>query len=772
MSIIDHIKEKIKKETINFFSPNNLLYFLFPIILLIILYASFFPFNQVYISEWHDIFANSMYYTLVDHNYFVTWNNLWSGGFPLIASPHSDKYYIFSFPAYLIFQNLSIVNFIILFHLLIAYFGFFKFGSLITKNYNALLIFSLFFTFSGTLLGRIYAGHHLLLYGLVWIPLLYYFFFKIVVFDECTLMNTIFLSIVSVLMYFTGNIYHFVLTYLIIFIFFLYYAINKKIPRKILYYLALSVFLIILLISIKSIPDLGVSGSIIRNDPIDPLAGGGSIEKDFLSFITGTGIDTLWGSYESAAMIGIIPLLLMIVALIFGRREITTPSFCAILVSFIWAAGGKTVLYFVHLLPLVNTFRVPGRIFGALLPLVLCLALYGAIILYEKFKKGEPFAPSPDQQKHIIIGLALVLLVKLFELPYQEMISPEAAVSVILICAFVALIYFQKGSTRNILYFFIIALVINLLLLIRIYSVLNIDILIKLGLMGVLLSGLFIFIQKTRSHKKNCSIFCGILIAGIFLMVLGNLGIGYVTAFNPMLDKSPAPEIINEIKKNASDTAQLWVYETGWPIKHMEFTYWDVINGIHPMTLYTAYFLKTSPSLTYTVGNVTYFSADYIIDTQYLENGNQNLPEYTFKVQNISVYKPEHVLPNIFIIRDSQVYPLTIEKFSPDEVIASGELIQGDVVILKGAYDPGWKANGADAEPVGNMIGTKLPSGTKQIRFNFDPLDYKIGALLSGCGIILVIMLIIKRKEIDGYISKISEQESAVGRKKRKKRIK
>jgi uncharacterized membrane protein YfhO len=214
------------------------------------------------------------------------------------------------------------------------------------------------------------------------------------------------------------------------------------------------------------------------------------------------------------------------------------------------------------------------------------------------------------------------------------------------------------------------------------------------------------------------------------------------------------------------------VFENGWAFQHMDFTYWDVTNKIHPKNIYQAYYLKNTPSLIYSLGNVTYFTTDYIVDTGYLENGNQNLPEYSFKVHNISVYKPEHVLPNVFFVRDSQVFPLKIEKFSPDEVIASGELLQGDVVILKGAYYPGWKANGADAEPVGNMTGTKLQSNTKQIRFNFDPLDYKIGALLSGCGIILAIMLMLKRTEIAGYISNISEQEPAVGRKNRKKRRK
>jgi hypothetical protein len=761
----DFVMEKFKKVT-----SKHIIYYIFPIFLIAILYLFYLPLHQVFIGEWHDIFANSLYYTIVDNNYLTTWNNLWSGGFPLTANPHSDKYYIFSFPLYLIFQNLTIVNFILLFHLLIAYFAFFKLGSLITKNYNALLIFSIFFAFSGVLLGRICVGHHLLLYGLVWIPLLYYFFFKIVVFNDCTLSNSIFLSIVSALVYFTGNIYHFVLAYLIIFIFFLYYAIDKKISKKILYYLVLSIFLTTLLISIKSIPDLGVSGSIIRIDPIDPLAGGGSIENDFSSFINGNRIDTLWGQWESGVMIGIIPIFLMLIALIYGRKDITIPSFFVILISFIWAAGGKTVVFFLHIFPIVNTFRNPGRIFGALLPIVLFLALYGAILIYEKYRKGDNFEVSSDQRRLIFIGLALLIVVKIFELPFQEMISPDAALSVILAGAFIVLLYFQKGSMRNILIFFVTALFINCILILQIHPLIQTDELIKLVLIGILFAGFYIFMMKNRQRDKNTRIFCGVLLAALFLMFMGNLGSGYVTVYSPQLEKSLAPKILEEISKLPSENAQVWVYETGWPIKHMDFTYWDVMKGIHPMTLYTAYFLKTTPQLSYVIGNTTYFSADYIIDTQYLENGNQNLPEYTFKVGNISVYKPEHVLPNVFFIRDNEVHPLMIEKFSPDEIIASGKLLQGDVVILKSAYYPGWKVNGADAELVGNMVGTKLPSGTKQIRFNFDPLDYKVGALLSGFGIILILVFIIKRKEIDAFFSK--SQESVVNPKNKKKKMK
>ncbi|HEX3000990.1 MAG TPA: hypothetical protein VHN82_01245, partial [Methanoregula sp.] len=99
MRPVEFFREKFRE-----FTSKDIVYYLFPAILIAILYYSFLPFSQTYIGEWHDIFANSLYYTLVDHNYLVAWNNLWAGGFPITASPHSDKYYLFSFPFYLIFQ--------------------------------------------------------------------------------------------------------------------------------------------------------------------------------------------------------------------------------------------------------------------------------------------------------------------------------------------------------------------------------------------------------------------------------------------------------------------------------------------------------------------------------------------------------------------------------------------------------------------------------------------------------------------------------------------
>ena len=142
-----------------------------------------------------------------------------------------------------------------------------------------------------------------------------------------------------------------------------------------------------------------MNASIIRQDAIDPLEGGGSVENDLASFVSGTGITPSFSREETTVMVGIIPVLLMIIGLVYGRKEITVPSYCVLLFSMIWAGGGKTLVSIIHFLPFVDNFRVSGRIFGSLLPIVLFIALYGIVTVYDKVKSGEAFDISPDQRQ-------------------------------------------------------------------------------------------------------------------------------------------------------------------------------------------------------------------------------------------------------------------------------------------------------------------------------------------------------------------------------------
>ena len=69
------------------------------------------------------------------------------------------------------------------------------------------------------------------------------------------------------------------------------------------------------------------------------------------------------------------------------------------------------------------------------------------------------------------------------------------------------------------------------------------------------------------------------------------------------------------------------------------------------------------------------------------------------------------------------------------------------------------------------MVGIKVSSNIDKIIFKFDPLDYKIGAMLSGVGIILAIVLYLKRDTIEKILSKKAGSESIKTKKNRKKSV-
>ena len=738
-------------------SKKEMIYLILPLILLFILFPTVIQADQIFISEYHDtlLVLNSDLSEI--NNPVSLWNNHWITGLPEYADPHSGRYYPLFYPIFILTQDIFIVNLVLLIHLYIAYLFFLKLSGLMTNNSELRMISALFYVFSGVLLSRIYAGHILLVFAIAWIPLLYYAFFKIVWDEELTVKNIGIIAISLALIFFTGAVYYLFYSCLILAVFFVYYLLKKKLSNGVIIAVLSSFTIGALILSIKSIPVIIVSSALVRIDVINPLGDGGSLENNLASIIFGTGIDQVFGSYESNVLISIIPLLLVIIALIFGREDWTVPAFFAIVVAFIWADGGNTPLSFIHLLPGLTNFRVAGRVLGALLPILLLFAIYGFELLNTRMKSGEPLIPDPRQKRNIALGIGLLILVKVLELPFQSNVSLEAGLSIIIIAAFVGLLYFNQATMRNLLIFFTASCLIDAYIIIRNASALSQETEIKVLIILALIIAVIAFFNRERLHipSRKTNYTCIFLIVGLGIALVGNAS--YQRISDPKLDESPALAIIEKIKEFPSTSPQIWVYENGWPIKHMDFTYWMLKNHIHPMRVYYPYFLKTTPPIALKIGNTDYYTADYIIDNAYLENGNQNLPEVTFKVNNISVYKPDNVLSNAFVVRNDQIIPAKIEKFTPDEVILSGPFLQGDVAVLKTAFYPGWKINSRDASNVGNMVGTQLSSETSSITFKFDPLDVKIGAILSGIGIIVIFVLIIKRRKFETYLKGINK---------------
>lgn len=731
----------------------TVVYLLIPLFFLLIIFPAAFQSNEVFISEYHDTLALMIPELYLMDNPLSLWNNYWNTGYSEIASFNSDRFYPFSFILSYLTQDIFVINIIILVNLYIAYLAFFKLGSLVVKNQDLLMLFSLGYMLSGVIMSRVYIGHILFVYSLAWIPLVFYFFFKITWKSETTVVNIAGLAICEAILVYANLGYFNFFVNAILLVYFMYYLLCRKIDKRKFIALSSAAVLWGLLSSIKLIPGLSLMPYIQRIDEINPLADGGLLENNFTSFIFGTPIDTVFGSYESMALIGIIPVFFAILALIWGDRDITTPSFFAILFSLIWADGGRTVLSFIHLLPLLESFRNAGRIFGAIFPIILFLSIYGIYLVHQKWKTDDTFEVSSDDRKTILYGAGILVIMKVLELPWTTIPSLESALAVILVAGLLLLLYLNKASFQTLAALFSIALIINAAIILKNFHVLTESLMIKVLVMSVLLIAVLILFNRPAVNKLwfKKHFFEGLLVIGILISITGNISV--LNVYDPHLNESPALPIIEKIKENPSMNPQVWVYTAGWQFQHMDFTYWLIKNHIHPMLAYYTYFPKNMPPIVLKIGETEYYTADYVIDTAYLENGNQNLPESTFKVDNISVFKPANVLSNAFVVRDNVLVPARIEKFSPDEVIVSGSFKKGDVAILKTAFYPGWKMNSAGAESTGNMVGAVVQKDTGTIVFSYDPLDVKIGALLTIIGIVALIVLLVRRTEIEKFMN-------------------
>ncbi len=505
-------------------SKKEMVYLLLPLFLLIILFPTVIQQEHVFLPEYHDTLLTINSELSVINSPFSLWNNRWLTGFPQYADPLSNLYYPFFFPALLLTQDIFIVNLIVLVHLYFAFLFFYVFAGLMTKRAEIRLIAALFYIFSGVLLSRLPAGHISLLFALTWIPLLYYAFFKIVWDEELTVRNIGIIVVSLALIFFTGAVYYLFYSGLILLVFFLYYLLKRTLSSGAIIALFSAFTIGGMVLAVKLIPLALVSGTLGRIDVIDPLGDGGSLENNLASIIFGTPIDKVFGFYESAVLIGIIPVLLVIIALIFGREERTVPAFFAIVTAFIWADGGNTLLSFIHLLPGLTNFRVAGRVLGAIVPIFLIFAISGFDILHTRLKSGEPLIPDSRQKKNILYAAGVLVILKILELPFQTGISMEGGLSVAFIVLFVALLYFNQGTLKNLLIFFSACCLTDAAIILRNAADPSPDTAVKVLVMLALIALVIALFnkEKLRVPSLKSQYVCIFFIVGLGIALIGN----------------------------------------------------------------------------------------------------------------------------------------------------------------------------------------------------------------------------------------------------------
>lgn len=725
---------------------------LLPVFIILVLFPVIFSGKDLLIGSSQDTLSNIVRYIFLEQHPFAKWNNQWiMGGFPEIASPFSDRYYPLSFPFYFLTKSVYVINVVLLLHLFIAYFSSFKLGSLVTQKRYYLAIGAIFYTFSGILMSRVSVGQNYYIYALAWLPLLYYFFLLILWKNEISLKNFFLITLVAVMLYLSGGLYYFVFSLLMLAIFFSYYVLKREIPREIFVIFLGFAGLFLLIVSFKLIPDILVSPYLVRLDPIDPLSGGGFVENAIASFAFGVPIENFYGMHESMAFLGLIPVLFIIIGYIYGERKITVPAYFSLVFSLIWAAGSNSLLSFIHLLPFFNTLRCPGRIFGALLPILVLLMVYGIIFTIQCINREKKFEINSRQKRDILTGLGVLLAIKLLEFPMQSEITLVSMSGLFFVLSFIGLVYLNKFTPKTLILFLSISVFFSIFMALFTFNIVNPELIGKIVIIGIFLGGIFFYLKMTREKSGYPRILNVIIIFSMLLCIIVN--ISYISPVYPDLEKGRAKDVASGIAETASPYHQVWVLETGWPYKYLDYTYWDTKYNLAPFTGYYAYYLKDSPFIQYNLNGMNYSIVDYSVDTGFLDNGQQNLPEYTFTISGIGIYKPDLVLPNAFVIGNNGFIPSNITLLTPDKIVINGEFKQGDVALLKTAYYPGWNINGVSAKNTNNLIGSPLLNDDTVIVFSFDPLDFKVGCIFSLIGLSLWGILFYNWDKVNQYLS-------------------
>ena len=636
--------------------------------------------------------------SIINYHQFPLWDNLWISGFPEYASPISALYDPLITIPYLLFGLVNGVKFITVFHVFLAGISFWLFSTTITSNKVVQFYGSLLFMFSGSLSFRIDPGHTELMTTQMFIPLTLFFVIKAI---ESKDLKYIILSSISMSMFvFGGAIYYFVFFMVMFFI----YSITKvvdageyehknKYNKQNLKILSSIFILFLMFCSIKLIPVLTVSDSILRIDPIDPFKGSGIFKNMVTSFATG---HTYHSSY---AYLGFLPFIFAISSLFIKIKD--KLFLCASFVIFLlWAGGNNTFFGVFHLLPFLDNFRVPGRSLLFASFIVITLSMYGLHWLLESFEKDKKTV------KPILFVIGTIMF---FEI--QEII-----------------VSFIKNIT----------------------SAPRFEI---IGILFVVSIAMFILLKRSPWQKSTKNL--AFILIAFSMIAASNTNIEYINPYENVLDDSTAQNIMTEIKNyDGGEHEQIWLTTNGWPYQHTEFAYNSMVEGMHMQRAYYAYYLKDTPS-SILISDTTYYAANYLIDTQYLESGNKfNMPPI-LSVDGISVHKLENSLPNVFVVRNGNIIPLEIKFFSPNKVVADGSDIQfGDVVVYKAAYYKGWKVNGMNAQNLGNMIGTEIKDPNGDITFTFEPSDFKVGAIITTITVLIYIAMFMRRRELNKYFEK------------------
>ena len=680
--------------------------------------------------------------SIITFHQIPLWNPFVFSGTPFLANPTASVFYPTTL-LFLIFPTPNLFGFLFCIDILLSGIFTYIYCRSIKLGIFSSLISSLSFMFSGILITLFIPGHLVVLDTIIWFPLLLFLVNKII--KKQKFPTIALLGIVISLTIFAGHTQlsfyslSFVSFYLLFMLLFNIFSSHAFKPSlKIVVSFLLSALIGLGISAIQLFPSLefaslssramGVSFEFASSFSIHPYQLLTIIFPHFFG-------DNLifWGKANfpaSSIYIGITPLFFVPFSFMKKNKYILFFVLLSIF-TFIYATGEHmqlfTILYSVF--PGLNSFRVPSR--------TLYFFVFSLSILAG-------------------LGVQNFLDIALLNFTSLRKSALKMAAGVIFLFAMVVLVYLSPNSFK--LYEQLIlrnsyAVGVNHF---YIFNLFKSDLLVLLFITASITSTLLLLTLKKINPETFKIILIFLTISDLF--IFGQI---FIQTKNP----ADIFKMNNEKKIILEDRSIYRVFDMEGAFQGLENIIISNVTGVHSL------YLKSLENFVYKIGphfNQNYesfflfsnidnpeilrlFNVKYVIAHKKL---NTNYLKLLLVENNTYMYELTNTYPRAFFstTKNLQGYftpentsSIQITNFTPNEIEVKANTKSSGRIVLSEIIYPGWKAyvdsKETHIENVNNIFrSVKVSMGKHKIKFVYDPLSFKLGALVSGFTIILTIL--------------------------------
>jgi hypothetical protein len=767
---------------------NNRFYVMLLVLLVVVFFWKIFlnPGSMLYsnhsdIVEQYSFWKYFIYDSYLQHGEISLWNPISLGGQPFAGNLHYEMWYPL-FAVFLFSNPYVWFGYLFVLHILLGGIAAYFFMKKLKFSKESAFVSAIVYMFAGKFIAHVYAGSFSLAPTIIAIPLVFLLTEYLV--EKKSLLYSALLGATFGVQFLAAHPQQFFYTGIIWFSYFVYRSWDKKwaVVRensKLLLIIGVVAFLIA---AIQLLPGYEFSKYSSRGEGLGfELASKLSLPPwelvgAVMPYMFGSPVDDSyfgrWNLWETNMYVGILPLLLAIVALIFAvdRKKWFFGGVAVFSVLFALGKYSPLFWFFYYVVPGFDMFRGPVKMLF-FYAFAMCV-LAGMGVEYLKNAKKEELQRIVKVLKWVSIVCVLGLL-SVFLLKSQILTLGESKVE--------ALYNANQDSPRiagESLEFF----------LEKVRGIFYNALEQGAWFVALLFAGLCVFsLRKRISFEK------------LFLVVVVVIVVDLFAFGMPLIDAKHPDDVFVKtdiMKTLESDNEVFRVLTYDKDNKYGEIIRQNVavlgriqkVRGYDPMMLggYSDY-LSLAAGGEKGTGEVILFDAiknknmidllnvKYVVTNDELGEGFQKLKnglymnrEYLPRAFVVGEYKvSEDILremqdvnfdPRKYVLVDSdfgfvaenvEYEKAVIEKYSPNEIIVR---VDGKgLLVLSENYYPGWKAYIDDEEvevlKVNSIFrAVNLVEDTKRVVFRYEPRSFKIGKVLSIIGIIFVLVIVLVSK--------------------------